>query len=375
MCSSPFYLLVLEAWGGIVSTGGYVTGDSGTDFGNTNYNDHHFHFAYFILAASYIGYLDPAWLASHKDYINTMVRDTANASSEDPYFPVNRGFDWYNGHSWAKGLFESADGKDQESSAEDACFAYSLKMWGKTIGDANLEARGNLQLSVVARSISKYFLYTSDNTVQPKNFIGNKVSGILFENKIHHTTYFGANTEYIQGIHMIPLLPSSSLTRPKKFVSEEWDTFFSDDRAKKVEGGWRGILFANLALIDPKQSYSFFAQESFDNAWLDGGASRTWYMALAAGMISLGALLKNYRAKLTNIRTWRRLGSGLVAESRVLSGQGHGMLDVASLSDNPRQLKARSVAEPCQNILLYIYIPGGGTFRCLNGYGRLQCVR
>lgn len=284
---NKYPLVYEEAWGGIVSTGGYVTGDSGVDFGNTNYNDHHFHFAYFILAASYIGYLDPTWLASHKEYINTMVRDTANASSEDPYFPVSRGFDWYHGHSWAKGLFDSADGKDQESSAEDACFAYSLKMWGKTIGDANLEARGNLQLSVVARSISKYFLYTSDNTVEPANFIGNKVSGILFENKIHHTTYFGANTEYIQGIHMIPLLPSSTLTRPKKFVTEEWDTYFSNDRAKKVEGGWRGILFANLALIDPKQSYAFFAQDSFDNAWLDGGASRTWYMALAAGMLSL----------------------------------------------------------------------------------------
>lgn len=89
---------------------------------------------------------------------------------------------------------------------------------------------------------------------------------------------------------MIPLLPSSSLTRKKKFVQEEWDTFFSDDRAKKVEGGWRGILFANLALIDPKQSYSFFSQDGFDNAWLDGGASRTWYMAQAAGMLSLRIL-------------------------------------------------------------------------------------
>lgn len=83
---------------------------------------------------------------------------------------------------------------------------------------------------------------------------------------------------------MIPLLPSSSLTRSELFVSEEWNTYFSDDRAKSVAGGWRGILFANLALIDPKQSWNFFMQEGFDSAWLDGGASRTWYLALAAGM-------------------------------------------------------------------------------------------
>lgn len=31
-------------WKGVVSNGSYATGDPGQDFGNTNYNDHHFHF-------------------------------------------------------------------------------------------------------------------------------------------------------------------------------------------------------------------------------------------------------------------------------------------------------------------------------------------
>ncbi len=278
---NQFPLYYEKAWGGITSSAAYVTGDAGMDFGNTNYNDHHFHYGYFILAAAYIGSLDSAWLATHKDYINAMVRDTANPSPADTYFPVSRGFDWYNGHSWAKGLFESGDGKDQESSSEDAMFAYAIKMWGKTTGDANMEARGNLQLSVVTRSIANYFCYTSDNKIQPSNFIGNKVSGILFENKIDHTTYFGANVEYIQGIHMIPLLPSSPLTRPKRFVTEEWDKYFSGGRANSVQGGWKGLLYANLALIDPVASWNFFAQKNFDGNWIDGGASRTWYLALA----------------------------------------------------------------------------------------------
>jgi endo-1,3(4)-beta-glucanase len=284
---NKFPLYYETAWGGIVSSASYTTGDGGVDFGNSYYNDHHFHYGYFILAAAYIGKMDAAWLASHKDYINMMVRDTANPSSADPYFPVNRGFDWYHGHSWAKGLFESFDGKDQESSSEDAMFAYALKMWGKTTGDPNMEARGNLQLSVVARSIRNYFLYESDNTVQPARIIGNKVSGILFENKIDHTTYFGTNIEYIQGIQMIPLLPSSTLTRTKKFVQEEWDRFFSGGRADAVIGGWRGLLMANLMLIDPKTSWNFFTRRDFDPSWLDGGASRTWYLALAAGMLPL----------------------------------------------------------------------------------------
>lgn len=30
-------------------------------------------------------------------------------------------------------------------------------------------------------------------------------------------------------------------------------------------------------------AWNFFAQEDFDPAWLDGGASRTWYLVFAAG--------------------------------------------------------------------------------------------
>lgn len=99
------------AWGGIVSSATYETGDLLIDFGNTLYNDHHFHYGYHILAGAIIAHLDPAWLGANKEYINSLVRDVANPSSEDRYFPTWRNFDWYHGHSWAHGLFASMDGK------------------------------------------------------------------------------------------------------------------------------------------------------------------------------------------------------------------------------------------------------------------------
>ncbi|KAL1875833.1 endo-1,3-beta glucanase [Diaporthe australafricana] len=282
------YPLVYEsAWGGLVSSASYVTGDSGADFGNTFYNDHHFHYGYHVLAAAVIAHLNPAWLPANKDWVNALVRDYANPSTQDPYFPPNRMFDWFHGHSFAHGLYESADGRDQESSSEDVMASYALRMWGLVSGDANLEARGNLQLSVLARSLNLYYLYTSDNAVQPPSFIGNKAAGILFENKIDHVTYFGTNIEYIQGIHMIPLLPATKLVRGDRFVSEEWAQYFSGGRADTVVGGWRGVLYGNLATIDPSTAYAFFNSSSFDPSWLDGGASLTWYLAYAAALGNL----------------------------------------------------------------------------------------
>lgn len=296
-----FPLVHETAWGGVVSSASYTTGNAGADFGNTYYNDHHFHYGYFIYTAAVIGYLDPNWLAANKAFVNTLARDIANPSTKDNVFPVYRNFDWYHGHSWAHGLYESSDGRDQESTSEDSMSAYALKMWGRTIGDSSknfppspqvtrnltqtdMEARSNLQLAVTARALQNYFLYDSKNTVQPANFIGNKVSGILFENKIDHTTYFGTNIEFIQGIHMLPLLPSSTLTRTKTFVQEEWDTYFSNGRADNAAGGWKGVLYANLAIVNPVAAWQFFSQSNFNADWIDGGASRTWYLALAAGM-------------------------------------------------------------------------------------------
>lgn len=280
-------------WKGIVSSGSYATGWPGMDFGNSYYNDHHFHYAYFIHTAAVIGYLDPTWVAANKEFVNSLIRDVSNPSNVDQYFPIFRSFDWYHGHSWAKGLFESADGKDQESFSEDFLFAYAIKMWGKTIGDKSMEARGNLMLAVLSRSTQNYILMQNSNKNQPAQFIGNKATGILFENKADHVTYFGINMEYIQGIQMIPVMPFSTLERNEQFVTEEWNQYFAQGAvsdAQTVQDGWRGILFGNLAIINPQASYNFFSQAEFRPEWLDGGASRSWYLAYAA------ALTPQYRA-------------------------------------------------------------------------------
>ena len=177
--TQKYPLVYDDVWKGVVSSGTYETGDSGLDFGNTYYNDHHFHFGYFVHAAAVIGHVDPSWVNPNKEWVNMLIRDAANSIATDESFPFSRGFDWYHGHSWAKGLFESLDGKDEESTSEDTMFAYAIKMWGKITGDASMEARGNLMLGILARTLDNYFLMSSTNTNQPPQFIDNKVTGIV----------------------------------------------------------------------------------------------------------------------------------------------------------------------------------------------------
>ena len=97
-------------WRGLVSKAGMGDEDPMVDFGSAYYNDHHFHYGYFIHAAAVIVKLDRdlgsgTWVDDNKEFVNYLVSRCGEPSGADKYFPMWRAFDWYAGHSWAKGLF------------------------------------------------------------------------------------------------------------------------------------------------------------------------------------------------------------------------------------------------------------------------------
>lgn len=283
-----FPLCYETSWGGICSTGGMSNGDTGVDFGNSAYNDHHFHYGYHIHAAAIIAKIDQlvgdgSWLNNNKTWVNNLVRDVANPSESDNYFPIFRSYDFFIGHSFAHGITVYADGKDEESSSEDYNFNYAMKIWAQVIGDKQMENRANLILAITSRSMNNYMLYMSNNSSIPSRFVPNLVSGIKFENKIEHTTYFGTNAEYVHGIHMLPITPISSFIRKPDFVKEEWESYLIN-KINGVNSGWKSILMLNVALYDPNTAYNFFNTNNFNYGYLDDGLTLTWALAYSAGV-------------------------------------------------------------------------------------------
>ena len=103
-------------WGGSPSSDGYNQ-NCGADFGNVCYNDHHYHYGYWITSAAMLAYLSPEMLDSSKfnELVNIWIRDTMNLSKNDSFFPTFRSFDLFDLHSWSRGLQHNGDGKDQVS--------------------------------------------------------------------------------------------------------------------------------------------------------------------------------------------------------------------------------------------------------------------
>jgi endo-1,3(4)-beta-glucanase len=107
---SPF--LYDRAWGGMVMCGCmyiYENGvgscankfpdcpaltDAGQNFGAGFYNDHHYHYGYHIYAAAVVSKFDPAWGRRFHQHVLMLVRDIANPSDSDGFFPTWRHKDW-----------------------------------------------------------------------------------------------------------------------------------------------------------------------------------------------------------------------------------------------------------------------------------------
>lgn len=82
---------------------------------NGRYDNHHHQYGYQVYAAAVLAKEDVDFLNKYKDQLLVFVRDYANPSQTDPYFPYARHKDWYNGHSWSGGLAEYDDNRNEQS--------------------------------------------------------------------------------------------------------------------------------------------------------------------------------------------------------------------------------------------------------------------
>ena len=121
---NPDALLYDKTYGGVITTNGVA--DLYADYGSGWYSDHHFHYGYFAYAAATLAKLDVPYWEANKVPMETIIRDFCNPDPTDPDFPFARHKDFFDGHSWASGLYPQANGKGQESSSEVRYTLYSL---------------------------------------------------------------------------------------------------------------------------------------------------------------------------------------------------------------------------------------------------------
>mmetsp|Transcript_17043 Transcript_17043/g.35573 ORF Transcript_17043/g.35573 Transcript_17043/m.35573 type:complete len:1400 (+) Transcript_17043:267-4466(+) len=300
--------------GGIVSKQGME--DIYADFGNGRYNDHHFHYGYVLYAAAVLGRANPDFVAQYSSYIDAIYYDVAHNSTtvthndeEEIFFPLARHKSWFDGHSFASGLFEFANGKSQESSSEAVNCYYGAYLWAKVRwggGGESVDFARLLLASEITGAKTYWHMIPQDDKNSAESGFANSGSTNLtnIQNKIVSkeigaenwkppvaydsifqknymvgnlgmtdatcTTWFGTENVYV---HLINLMPVTAITAElfnKGYVNEERKTLNKDE---SVDYAWRGYLICNEAIVDPNNAWT--AAQGLISSQLDAGLSKS----------------------------------------------------------------------------------------------------
>lgn len=178
-------------------------------FGSEMFNDHHFHYGYFIYAASVLGQYDKGFTQQYGDQVNLLVADIANVTT-DANFPTNRMFDPYFGHSWASGNSPFADGNNQESSSEAVNAWVGMDLWAAQIGNSQMADRAGWLLSGETAAANAYWLNFDTNSAPYNAGYSKSIAVLNWGGKRDYATFFSSSPKAMLGIQLIPMSPTTA---------------------------------------------------------------------------------------------------------------------------------------------------------------------
>ncbi len=312
-------------WGGIISCGcDYKDGhcingpdvcpgltDVGNNFGNAFYNDHHFHYGYHIYAASIAAQFYPEWGMKTFEWYISLIRDIANPSPSDIYFPLFRHKDWYLGSSWALGIATLGgvpymNGRNQESSSEAVNAYHGVALYGQQMSQI-FASRGLMAKAEVARLVQDTGrVLMSTELRSAKTYwhvlppgIGSYeriyplaykpyIVGMMWQELVQSQTWFGAQPWKVMGIQMIPITGASVELLDVTWMEHALPSFEKSckiDRECK-EMGWSQLVSIGKAIVgrwkEGWEEIKNLPPSSFDGPGGDGHSKSNSLYAIAA---------------------------------------------------------------------------------------------
>ena len=221
--------------------------------------------------------IDNTFVTKYGQYVDAIFHDVAHYSNGDSqevpkknlFFPLARHKSWYDGHSFATGMFPFGNGKSQESSSEAVNCYYGAYLWararrGELVGGSELVDFTRLLLAMEIRGAKSYWhmlptekgsngtkskqeSYTSDFR---KNYMVGNV-GML---DVSANTWFGNDPLYVHMINALPITAITAVLFEQEYVSKEYP-FLMGSRSG-VEMAWRGYTNSIESIFDPEKAWS-----------------------------------------------------------------------------------------------------------------------
>ncbi|RHY31233.1 hypothetical protein DYB32_005188 [Aphanomyces invadans] len=233
------YFVYDTVWGGVCSVKGLRGVFWMTDFGNGWYNDHHFHYGYFIYAAAVVAKYRPAFVLRHRAVLMSIVRDIANNSPHDVSEAINA--------------------------------YYAVYLLGQALEMPMVEKMGRHLMTLEMRAATTYWQTTVSPieclinevvVVRVEEIYGsvyaqNQMTGQIGSTKVTYATWFGPEVEHMHLINLMPFTPVTELFVSPAFVNREYPILEKAlNRTKTpMDEIWKGYTYLDHAIIDAKAAW------------------------------------------------------------------------------------------------------------------------
>lgn len=249
-----------------------------SSFGSDEFNDHHFHYGYLLYAAAVAAADDPALTDRLRPVMDLVAADLAT-DGDSSFFPSQRVFDIYSGHSWASGYVPFRDGNNQESSSEAVTAWNGLALWADATENAALAEEARWMLANEAATAQAYWI-GFDPSEPVYDGYDHSIVALNWGSKRDYSTWFSAEPNAKLGIQLIPMAPAVSyLAGDPERISE--------NLAEGAPGGY-DVQFGDYMLMYSALGSADAAADAYAEAEgesslpIDDANSRTYLLAFLA---------------------------------------------------------------------------------------------
>ena len=170
-------------------------------YGSQAFNDLHFHYGYFAVAAATLGMYNQQFLADFGSILRMIVKSYGNWDRADASEPFLRTFDVWEGHSNAGGTSGST-GENEESSSEGIQGFTGMFLLGSALNDSAMVAAGAMGFAMESQAINEYW-----EDLWQTNFpsvYGRANAGQVWADSYNYGTYFSGDPAWVYAIQYCP---------------------------------------------------------------------------------------------------------------------------------------------------------------------------
>lgn len=213
-----------------------------TSYDSETFNDHHFHYGYFIYASAVLCMLD----ADFKDKYGAMAREVALDYAcwlrDSNRYPLFRTFNPYCGHSFAGGMGNGGNGNGQESSSEAMQSWGGIWLMGEALGDRAMRDAGIFGYTVEAKATAEYWFDRKRRNIDYTKYTHPYCCNLTMQG-VGWWTWFSGDPVWMHSIQWLPTSPilTNYFSRDLAFARWDYTEMYSHKEVGDYEAATGGL--------------------------------------------------------------------------------------------------------------------------------------